>query len=189
MGFAAVALAVASGALVASDAGTAAGAAWYGTATSVLILTVGLVVGSSATVQWSVALLAAMLLLRPQDRLVLAPLYGACLLLVGELAQRSLELRGRELIGPGVMVSRLAALVVLGALGACAAAVAAIAVTIAPARSVGFTAAGTLAALATFAAIVLLARRNHQQNPGEDDAPMRMEDADRSGAIKASADR
>jgi hypothetical protein len=167
----AVALAVALGALVALDAGTAAGAAWYATATAVLILTVGLVVASSVTVQWSVALLAAMLLLRHHDRLVLAPLYGACLLLVAELAQRSLELRGRELIGPGVIVSRLAAVVVLAAVGGCAAAVAAIAVTIAPGRSVGFSAAGTLAAVGAFAAIVLLARRRHQQDPGEDEAP------------------
>jgi hypothetical protein len=154
-----VALTVALGALVGFDAGTAAGVAWGGTAISVTILTGGLALGSSSAVQWSLALLGAMLLFRHQDRLVLAPLYGACLLMVGELGQRSLELRGPALIGPGVIASRLAVLVVLAALGACSGAVVAMAVTIAPGPSVGLTAVGTVAALAAFAAIVALARR------------------------------
>lgn len=148
---------------MAPGAGAAAGPAWYGTAVSVVILTAGLVLGSSSAVQVSVAALAA-LLLRHDEQLVLAPLYGGCLLLVGELAQRSLELRGVERIGPGVIGARLATVLVFAALGACGAAMAAIAVTIAPARSVGFTALGTLAILAAFAAIVLLARHHHQEN-------------------------
>jgi hypothetical protein len=155
------------GALVATDAGAQVGIAWYGTALSVVLLTVGMVVPSSAAVQWSVGLLGALLLLRHSDRLALAPLYGACLLLVGEFAQRSLELARAERIGPGVIGARLAACIVLAGAGASGAAVAAITVTIAPARTVGFTAIGTIAVLATFGAIVLPARRHRQSTPGE----------------------
>lgn len=151
---------LALGALVATDAGAATGLAWYGTAASALILTAGLAVASSSAVHMSVALLAALLLLRLQDRLGLAPLYGAGLLLVGELAQRSLELRGQARIGPGVIGGRLTAVAVLAALGACSGAVVSISATIAPTRSVGLTAVGTIAVLATFATITIFARRH-----------------------------
>ena len=148
------------GAFVATDAGANVPLAWYGTAVSILILTLGLAADSIWAVQLSIALLGALLLLRHEDRLVLAPVYGAGVLLVGELAQRSLELRGQGRLGPGVIASRLAACLVLAGLGACGAAVAAIAVTIAPARTVAFTAVGTIAALVAFGAIVVLARRH-----------------------------
>jgi hypothetical protein len=172
MALAAIALELGLGALIATDARAAAGLAWYGTAASLVILTVGLVAASSGTVQSSVALLGALLLLlRHQDRLVLAPLYGACLLVAGELAQRSLELRGQQRIGPAVIGLRVAAVLVLAALGACAAALAAIAVTIAPARSVAFTAVGTLAALAASALIVLLAQQRSPENRREGGTP------------------
>ena len=108
------------------------------------------------------------LLLRHQDRLVLAPLYGARLLALGELGQRSLELRGLERVGSGVVRARLAAVLALAGLGACGAAVAAIAVTIAPGRSVGLTALGTVAVLGSCATIVMLARRRHPQNRGDE---------------------
>lgn len=156
---AAIALAVGLGALSATDAHSAAGLAWVGTAVAVVVLAAALVVASSAGIAVSLAVLAALLLLRQQDRLVVAPLYGACLLLVGELAQRSLELRGQDHIGPGVIGSRLAAMVAVAALGACGGAAAVIAVTAAPGRSVGFTALGTVALLAAVSAIVVLARR------------------------------
>lgn len=130
-----------------------------GTGVAVGILAVGLVLASSATVQLSLALLGALLLLRHQDRLLLAPLYGACLLVAGELAQRSLELRGQQRIGSGVVGLRLTAVLLLAALGACAAALCAMAVTIAPSRSVGFTAVGTLAVTAAFALVLLISRR------------------------------
>ena len=163
----AVALDIAMGALVATDAGAAADLAWYGTAVSVVILVIGLVAASSSTVQSSIALLGALLLLRHQDRLVLAPLYGACLLALGELGQRSLELRGLERVGSGVVRARLAAVLALAGLGACGAAVAAIAVTIAPGRSVGLSALGTVAVLGSCATIVMLIRRRHPQNRGD----------------------
>lgn len=150
---------------MATDARAAADLAWSGTAISVVLLTAGLVMASPSAVQSAVAVLAVLLLLRHEDRLVMAPLYGACLLLVGELAQRSLELRWQARVGSGAISARVAAVLVLVALGACGGAVAAIAVTIAPARSVGFTAIGTVTVLAAFAAIVLLARRRGSENP------------------------
>jgi hypothetical protein len=129
------------------------------------------VAASPPAVQSSVAVLAVLLLLRHEDRLVIAPLYGACLLLVAELAQRSLELRGLARVGPRVISARVAAVLALAALGACGGAAAAIAVTIAPRRSVWLTAIGTVAILAAFAAIVLLARRHGRENPGKAGQP------------------
>jgi hypothetical protein len=159
-----VALEVAIGVSIATDTHAATSLVWYGTATSGLILVVGLVAESYAAVQVSIALLGALFLLRYQERLLLAPLYGACLLLLSELSQRSFELRRQDRIGPGVIGSRLAASLLATALGACAAVVVALAVTIAPARSVAFTAAGVLALLAGLAGIVALARRSAALN-------------------------
>lgn len=159
----AVALDIALGALVATDAGTAGVLAWDATAISIVILAVGLTVGSSTAVHASVALLGALLLVRQENRLVLAAVYGACLLLVAELAQRSFEMRV-ERLGSGVIAARLTVILLLAALGACSGAVAAIAVTIAPVRSLAFTAVGMVALLAAFAGIVLLARRHAPEN-------------------------
>ena len=106
----------------------------------------------------AVALLGAMLLLREDSRLALAPLYAAGLLLVAELGVRSIELRAVESVGPGVVAARLGVVLAVAALGACAAAGAAIAVTVAPARSAVFTAVGAIAALSAFGAITRLAR-------------------------------
>ena len=120
-------LACGLGVLCASDAGASGVLAWYGTAAAVVTLAVALAVGAPAGVQASLVPLAAVLLLRHDERLLLAPLYGACLLVVGELGQRSIELRGQGWIGPGVIASRLLPALVVGALGACAAVLAAIA--------------------------------------------------------------
>ncbi len=162
-----VALALGLGVLVATDAGDLKGLAYTGTAAAGLVLIIGLLAESVAAVQSSIALLAVLLLLRHQDRLLIAPLYGACLLIVGELAQRSFELRGLARAGPGVIGLRLAAIVLLAALGACGAALVAVAVTIAPARSIGITAAGSIAVLAAFTLVVLLARRHSPEHAGD----------------------
>ena len=89
---------------------------------------------------------------------MLAPLYGAGLLLVGELAGAHSSCAGssdRPWSGQGAAggCARLAGL------GACAAAAAAIAVTIAPGRSVIFTAIGAIAVAATLATIAHDARK------------------------------
>ncbi len=140
-----------------------------------LILGVGLWRGPSAVIQVSLALMGSLLLLRRSEHLLLAPVYGACLLLVGELARRSLELRGPARVGAGVIGARLVAAGLLAAVGACAAAIAAIAVTIAPGRSIALTALGSLATVAAFAVIVVLARRRAEDarspHRGEDGTP------------------
>lgn len=123
------------------------------------LLAVALIGGPPAAVQVSLALLGALLLLRRSDRLEIAPLYGFVLLMIGELAQRSRELRAPGAIGLEIVSSRLAATAVVAAAGGCAAALVAIAVTVAPARSVGLTAAGSAALVAACLAIVALARR------------------------------
>jgi hypothetical protein len=124
-----------------------------------LILGIGLLLASSSTVLASLALLGALLLARHSDRLALAPMYGAGLLIVGELAQRSIELRGVGAIANGVISSRPAAVGLLAALGFCAAAAAAVAVTAAPGGSVALTAAGALATVVACAVCVLFAKR------------------------------
>ena len=152
-------MAVGLGVLAAADAGSASGLAWSGVAASGVILAVALVIGSSAGVQLSLLPLAALVLLHEHDRLLLAPLYGACLLLVSELGQRSLELRGQAWLAPGVVTSRLLIVFAVTAVGACAAALAALAVTIAPAASVALTALGAAAIVAAVGLVTLLARR------------------------------
>jgi hypothetical protein len=155
----AVALALATGALVATGPSSSARLAWYGTAASVALLLIGLVSASTPVAISSLPVLGALLLLRADNRLELAPIYGWCLLTVGELANRAIELRGPGLIAPQVIRSRLLACVAPGAIGACAATAVALAVTVAPARSAGLTVAGAIALVAACVAIVALARR------------------------------
>jgi len=110
-------------------------------------------------VQCGVAVLGAILLLRHSDRLLLAPVYGGVLLLVAELAVRSIELRGVGLVDPRAIATRLGAVVAVTGVGVCGAACAALAATGAPGRSLSVTAAGAIAAAAVCAAIALAARR------------------------------
>lgn len=126
---------------------------------SVLLVALALARGSPGPVPWSLALLAALFLLGMHDSLVLAPIYGAGLLLVGELAQCSIELRGVAWLSPRWIASRLAGILALAALGVCASAFAAGAATIAAARSVTLTGVGALATMVLLGAIAQLARR------------------------------
>ena len=144
---------------MATDAGPSRPLAWVGTGAAAFLVTLGPGFRSPTPVHCGVALLGGMLLLRQDARLMLAPLYGAGLLLVEELAWRSIELRDIEAIGPGVITARVTAVLGVAAVGACAAAGAAIAVTIAPGRSVIFTAIGAIAVAATFATIAHYARK------------------------------
>jgi hypothetical protein len=158
------------GALVATGAGASSGLAWTATGASVLLtgfaLAVGSsAVGSSAAVTWSLALLAAVFLLRERDALVLAPVYAAGLLLAGELAQCSIDLRGVSWLSSRWIASRVATSLALGALGVCAGAIAAAVATISLARSVALTAAGALATIVALGTIVVLARRSDRVRP------------------------
>lgn len=129
---------------------------------SVLLVALAVAIGSAAPIPWSLALLAVVFLLHGHDSLVLAPIYGAGLLLVGEVAQASIDLRGVGCLTPGWIASRLAAILALSALGAGAGAVVAAAATIGAARSVALTAAGAIAAVMAVGTIALLARRGHR---------------------------
>jgi len=152
-------LLVALAALVIADAGAASQPAWLGAGTAALLLAVGMRAQSPAPVHAAVAVLGTIFLLRHDTRLLLASPYGAGLLLMDDLAIRTMELSGVGQIAPDVIVARAGATVAVAAIGACVSAVAALAVTAAPPRSVALTAVGALAAAAAFAAIVWLARR------------------------------
>jgi hypothetical protein len=145
---------------VATDAGSAAGVAWYGVAISIALLVVGLGVGVDAPVLAAVAVLGALLLLRRDARLVVAPLYGAGLVMLLELVRTCRELGHIELVADGTVRARLTTVLAVAGVGAGAAGVTALAVTGAPDRSVIATAAGTLAVILMFAGIVRLARRH-----------------------------
>ena len=162
MAVAAVVLVIALGALVATDAHGASALAWVGAGVAGLLVALGPLARSTTPVHAGVALLGAALLLRHDARLALAPLYGAGLLMVAELGTRAIELREVRAVGPRAVSTRAAAALAIAALGACGAAAAAVAVTVAPGRSVWFTAIGAIAAVGMFVAILLIARRHRR---------------------------
>jgi hypothetical protein len=133
---------------------------------SVLLVALAVAVGSVTPIPWSLALLAVVFLLDGGDSLVLAPIYGAGLLLVAELAHCSIDLRGVRWLTLGWVASRLGAILALAALGAGAGALAAAAATIAAPRSAALTAAGAVAAVMALGTIAVLARRGHRV-PGD----------------------
>jgi len=147
-------------ALVLADAGSAIQLAWLGVALAALSLAIGMLVGSPAVVHVSVAVLGALFLLRHDTRLLLAPVYGAGLLLMEDLAIQTVELREVGSVALGVIGARTAAVLAVATIGACAAAAAAFAVTAGPGRSIGITALGAVAAVAAVAAVTWLARRS-----------------------------
>jgi hypothetical protein len=162
-------------ALVITDAGAASQLAWLGAGTAALLLVAGIVAESPAPVHAAVALLAVIFLVRQDARLLLAPPYGAGLLLIDDLAIRTMELSGVGQIAPEVIFARVGATLVVAAIGACLSAVAALAVTAALPRTVALTAVGALAAVAAFVAIVLPVRRRFGPSaaePGVAPAPL-----------------
>jgi len=154
-----VVLAVLLGAVVAANAGPNIELAWVGVGAAGFLVALGCGLRSTVPLHLGVAVLAALLLLRQDDRLLLAPLYGSGLVLVDELAWRSVELAVVERIGPEVIRARMAAVGAVVGVGACAATGAALAVTAGPGRSVALTAVGALAVAAVFAGIGGYARR------------------------------
>jgi hypothetical protein len=148
-------------ALVLADAGTASPLAWLGAGVAVLLMAIGVVFGSSGAVHAAVAVLGVMFLLRHDTRLLLAPVYGAGLLVMEDLAIQAIDLRGVSAAALDVIGARTAGVLAVATIGAAASAVAALAVTAAPGRSVGITALGALAAVAAVAVIAWLARRRY----------------------------
>ena len=149
---------VALAALVIADAGTASQLAWLGAGTAALLLAVGMAAESPAPVHVAAAVLGVTFLARHDARLLLAPPYGAGLLLMDDLAIRTMELSGVGQIAPEAIAARVGATIAVAAIGACLSAVAALAVAAGPPRTVALTAVGALATVAAFVAIVLLVR-------------------------------
>jgi hypothetical protein len=150
---------VAVAVLVIAEAGAASQLAWLGAGVAALLMVAGMVAESPAPVHAAVAVLGVVFLARQDSRLLLAPLYGAGLLLMDDLAIRTMELSGVGQIAPDVIAARLAATIAVAAIGACLSAVAALAVTAGVSRSVALTVVGALAAVAAFVAIAVLVRR------------------------------
>ena len=148
-------------ALVLADAGTASQLAWLGAAVALVSLAIGMALGSPSAVHVAVAALGGVFLLRHDTRLLLAPVYGAGLLLMEDLAIQTIELRGVGVVTLDVLGARTASVLAVATIGAVASAVGALAVTAAPGRSVGITALGALAAVAAVALIAWLGRRRY----------------------------
>jgi len=148
-------------ALVLADASTASQLAWLGAAVALVFLAIGMALGSASAVHVAVAVLGGIFLLRHDTRLLLAPVYGAGLLLVEDLAIQTIELRGVGVVALDVVGARTAGVLAIATIGAVAAAAGALAVTAAPGRSVALTALGALAAVAAVAVIAWVARRRY----------------------------
>jgi hypothetical protein len=156
-----VALLAGLSALVVADAGSAGEFAWLGASAATVCLLGGIAGGWPGLVHAAVALLGAIFLLRQHNRLLVAPVYGAGLLLIEDLAIQAVDLRAIGWIAAEVIGARTTATLLAATVGACGAAAAGLAVTVAPERSVGLTAVAAVIAVFAFAAIVRLARRRY----------------------------
>lgn len=177
--------------LVISDAGSASGLAWYAAGGAIALLAVGLVGGWDAPVHASLALLGLALLARSDERLALAPVYGAALLAVSELARTCGELRLMGRVSPSAVRTRLLTVAAASGFGGCAAAMVALAVTGGAARSVAVSAAATIAVGIAFAAIVASARRGQireRQHDGADADGRVTDGADHPEPYRTSSD-
>lgn len=166
-----------------TSSGTA-GLVGVGAAVALVLLVVSLASGWDAALYASLGVLGLMPLAGADDRLILAPLYGAGLLAVTELARTVHELRRLGGVGPGVIAARLTIGAASAGLGGCAAALVAVGVTVGPPRSVSLSVAATLAVGVAYGAIVAMARRTEppdadseaahapHQRSDDPDAPM-----------------
>ena len=177
--------------LVISDAGSASWLAWYAAGGAVALLAIGLAGGWDTPLHASLALLGLALLARANERLALAPIYGAALLAVSELARTCGELRPMDRVSPAAVRTRLLTVAASAGFGGCAAAVVALAVRGGPARSVAVSTAATIAVAAAFAAIVASARRGQvraRQHDGMDADDRFTDGADYPDTYRASPD-
>lgn len=154
-----VAIEVVLAAAVVIDAGSAAGLVWYGAGIAVALAAISLASASPSPLHVSLAVLGLLILARADDRLVLAPVYGAGLLAVSELARTCHELSRVDHVDAEALRARLLTVAVAVGLGACAASLVSVAVTAGPRRSVASSLAATAAVAAVYAGLVALARR------------------------------
>ena len=153
------------------DAGAATGLVLLVAVLAALLLAAGMAATSPGSVHAAVALAGAIFLARHDVRLLLAPPYGAGLLIMEDLAIQMIELRGVELIAVDQIGARTAARLVAAVVGASVSAAAALAVTVAPGRSVTLTALGSIGAAGAFAGLAYLARRRFR-SPEADEPNM-----------------
>ncbi|MGH2894974.1 MAG: hypothetical protein ACRDPM_17155, partial [Solirubrobacteraceae bacterium] len=121
--------------LVLIDAGSAAGLVWYGAGIAIALGAISLASGSQSPLHASLAVLGLLILARADNRLVLAPVYGAGLLAVSELARTCHQLAGVDHVDPNALRARLLTVAVAVGLGVCAASLVSVAVTAGPRRS------------------------------------------------------
>jgi hypothetical protein len=150
-------------ALVVTDPGSASELVWLGAGVAAVLIVVGMMGGWPGPIHVSVALLGVIFLARQDARLLVAPPYGAGLLLMEGLAIQAAELRRVGWVATDAIGARTAATLLVAAIGACGAAAAALAVTVAPGRSVGLTAVAAVLVVLAFAAIVRVARRRYRR--------------------------
>jgi hypothetical protein len=154
-----VAIEVALALVVVAGAGSAVGLVWYGAGIAVALATISLASGAKPPLHASLAVLGLLILARADDRLVLAPVYGASLLAVSELARICHELSGVDHVEPHALRARLLTVAVAAGLGACAASLVSVAVSSGPRRSVVTSVAATVAVAAVYGGIVVLGGR------------------------------
>lgn len=158
LAFAAGLLTAALGTVAATRARSLTGVALFDLAVCELIVLMACAAGWLFLAPWCVALLVLLFVLCPDGQIpYLAPVYGAGVLLVGELVTQSAELRGVAGHASGVTGQRLARALIACALAACAALAARAASGVAANRSVLLTAVGVIAALVCVGLITRLA--------------------------------
>jgi hypothetical protein len=127
-------------------------------ATATVLLSLALLAGRSWPVCVVVVLLGTIYVVPEGDRAIPAPIYGAALLLIAELAYWSLDERAPGRIEPGTATPRLLGILAVAATGVAAATLVLLASESEVARSPARTAAGVAAILACVAVLGTLAR-------------------------------
>ena len=123
-----------------------------------MLLFLALLAGRAVPVTVVLVLLGAIYVVPDGDRAIPAPIYGAALLLVAELAFWSLDERAPGRVEPGTATPRLLATLAVAVTGAAAGALVLLAAESDVARSSAMTAAGVAAILASIAVLAALAR-------------------------------
>jgi hypothetical protein len=131
---------------------------WAGVGVATFLVSLALATGRSAAIPFALLLLAATYAIPNGDRTVAAPIYGAGLLLIAELAYWSLDERVRQRMSPGIVKPRLLAILIVTLAAIPAGALVLLAAEADLPRSPGLTAAGALAVVTCIGLLAALAR-------------------------------
>jgi hypothetical protein len=151
-------LAVVLGATTAFDA-SPRGALVAAAASAVLLLALALGTARTLPIPLAVLVLGALYVVPDGDRAIGAAVYGACLLLMAELAYWSLEERVALRIEPAALGARLLAVLGVVVAGLLAASLVLVAAGTDVTRSTGVIAVGAVALVACVALLTTLANR------------------------------